>query len=443
MFPITTISDALGVKPAMSSRMAGAAAEWMDLFEHGGSLALPAAIAGELARLATVESEMTVTGRGRGEFLSRQLGPVRASLRRQVETGIAGGALALKPYPRGGGLAVDFVRADEFYPIAFDSTGRLCGAVFLETAVREATVYRRLEYHHLADGGCVIENRAFAAPALADGGVLGQPVPLGRVEAWAALEPVTVIRNVDRLLLGYFRVPLANTIEPGSPLGVSGYSRAVGLIRQAEEQWERILWEYRGTELAVHADEMLFKADGAGGRILPPGRERLYRLVPGLENRMDVFSPAIRDTPLFNGFNNILKRIEFQCCLAYGTLSDPQNVDKTAEEIRASKQRSFSAVRDIQRALESALDDLVYAMDVWATLGGLAPAGEYATAYSWDDSIVNDPAQRKQLFWQYVTAGKFPMWRYLAEFEGYAEDEAKALAAEAATGGAAPEAAGL
>ena len=74
-------------------------------------------------------------------------------------------------------------------------------------------------------------------------------------------------------------------------------------------------------------------------------------------------------------------------------------------------------------------------MDVWATLGGLAPAGAYQTAYSWDDSLVNDPGERKQMFWAYVTAGKFPMWRYLAEFEGYGEDAARAIAAEAEAAG--------
>ena len=35
------------------------------------------------------------------------------------------------------------------------------------------------------------------------------------------------------------------------------------------------------------------------------------------------------------------------------------------------------------------------------------------------------------MFWQYVTAGKFPFWRYLVEFEGYSEDDAKAIAEEA------------
>lgn len=55
----------------------------------------------------------------------------------------------------------------------------------------------------------------------------------------------------------------------------------------------------------------------------------------------------------------------------------------------------------MQRALEAALDDLTYAMDVWATVAKLAPAGKYETAYMWDDSIITDTdkefAQRMQL----------------------------------------------
>ena len=65
-------------------------------------------------------------------------------------------------------------------------------------------------------------------------------------------------------------------------------------------------------------------------------------------------------------FNNQMKLIEFACCLAYGTLSDPQNVDKTATEIKTSKQRSYTFVSDTQQALQTALEDLVYAMNFWA-----------------------------------------------------------------------------
>lgn len=106
-------------------------------------------------------------------------------------------------------------------------------------------------------------------------------------------------------------------------------------------------------------------------------------------------------------------------------------MDKTAEEIKASKQRSYSTVKAIQGALESALRDLLYSMDVLATVYKIAPAGSYEAAFDWDDSIVNDPAARKLLFWSYVQAGKFPYARYLVEFEGYSEDEAAEVVRQA------------
>ena len=73
---------------------------------------------------------------------------------------------------------------------------------------------------------------------------------------------------------------------------------------------------------------------------------------------------------MFNGFNNQLKLVEFNCNLAYGTLSDPQSVDKTATEIKTSKQRSYVMVSDTQMALQDALEDLVYAMSFWSALYG-------------------------------------------------------------------------
>ena len=51
-----------------------------------------------------------------------------------------------------------------------------------------------------------------------------------------------------------------------------------------------------------------------------------------------------------NGYNRIVQKIEFNCGLAYGTLSDPQVVDKTAEEIISSKQRSYATVKAIQNS---------------------------------------------------------------------------------------------
>lgn len=126
--------------------------------------------------------------------------------------------------------------------------------------------------------------------------------------------------------------------------------------------------------------------------------------------------------------------MEFNAGLAYGTLSDPQTVEKTAEEIKASKQRSYSTVRAMQTALQSALADLVYAMDVWTTIGGLAPAGEYEVTFVWDDSIVTDTDKEFAQRLQMVSAGVMRADELRQWYLGESEEEAKKNVPEQDTG---------
>ena len=95
----------------------------------------------------------------------------------------------------------------------------------------------------------------------------------------------------------------------------------------------------------------------------------------------NAYSPEIRDESFFNGYNRIIQKVEFNCGLAYGTLSDPQVVDKTAEEIKASKQRSYATVKSIQNSLGNALENLVAAVEVWMSLGGIAAEGKVEDVY--------------------------------------------------------------
>ena len=54
------------------------------------------------------------------------------------------------------------------------------------------------------------------------------------------------------------------------------------------------------------------------------------------------------------------------------------------------KQRAYITIQRNQEALEQALDDAVYAMDVLTTLYELAPDGIYTTTTDWNDSILTD-----------------------------------------------------
>ncbi len=195
----------------------------------------------------------------------------------------------------------------------------------------------------------------------------------------------------------------------------------------------QIGWEYRSKEAAVHLAQSLLKYRPDLDKFeYPAGMERLYRTVEynsGAVDKpfMDVYSPEIRDEAFFNGWNHQLRLVEFNCNLAYGTLSDRNNTDKTAEEIRASKQRSYSFVQDCQSALQTALEDMVDAMAFWCDLYQLCPSGAYQTSFKWDDSIVVDADKERETDRMDVSMGAMSLWEYRMKWYGETEAQAKAI----------------
>jgi A118 family predicted phage portal protein len=411
MLNTSNVSSALHVDIAISPLMTAALQKWALMYINQAgwltdeikSLGLPAAIAGELARAATIEMDVEISGNKisqrakyksantRAAWLYEQIDRVYPKLREQVEYGVAKGGLMLKPYPVGKNIAVDYVQADCFYPVSFDANGKITACIFSDTRIIGKYYYTRLEFHQMDGNVCWITNAAFKA----DGpNALGRPCPLTEVADWAELQEERGIENVEKLLVGYFRNPGANNIDPTSPLGVSGYSRAVELIQQADTLWANLIWEFKSGKRRMYVNEDAFDK-GADGKPKLPDVD-FYRIINSQSDvgtggkLFEAWTPEFRNAAIQSGLDAILKKIEFNCGLAYGTISDPNTVDKTATEIIASKQRSAATVVDTQKALENALEDLLYAMDVWATLGGLAPAGPYEAAYAFDDSIVTD-----------------------------------------------------
>lgn len=427
------IRDAIGVDVAVSDKMAREIDLWSKMYKNQPPwkrkdlklCGLSAAIAGEFARLVTLELKTEITG---NKFLNDEYQTVTDNIRTYTEYACAKGGLAMKPYVSDGHIEVDMVQADRFFPVKFNSRGEVIAAVFMETVTIGKQVYTRLEYHRHDEKTATyyIINKAFVRQDLDNVEVLGKEVPLSAVPEWADLEETVTIINVKKPLFAYFKIPNANNVDDSSPLGVSVYSRAVDDIKEADYQWTRILWEFEGSELAIDGDVSLFKRKENGEFDLPKGKERLFRMMDFDDDKEQykVFAPPIRDKSLINGFNAILRRVEFNSGLAYGTLSDLNTVDKTAEEIKTSKQRSYSTVSDIQKALQKALEQLIYAMDVIAQLSNLNGGKKYEVSFDWDDSIVIDKEQELQSMQQDATAGLIRKEIYIAAKYGVSEEEA-------------------
>lgn len=421
---------------SVTSEMANQIELWAAMFKNKPSwvdnkniygMNLPAAIASEFSRLVTLELESEVVGSPRAEYLNEQYKKVLNQLRRNVELGCAKGGLIFKPYVTSNGITVQYVQADCFFPISFDSSGNIVQCVFTEQFRKNQKIYTRLEVHSLENKKLNIINRVFVST---NDYSLGSEVGPGVVDRWSELIPTVSYEGVNKLPFGYLKIPLANEADADSPLGTSVYARAKDSIKLADKRYSQIDWEYDAKETAIHIADSLLKYDKTRDKFeYPGGKERLYRTLEyssGANDKLllDAFSPDIRDQSYYNGLNNQLKLVEFHCNLAYGTISDPQNVDKTAEEIKASKQRSYTAVKEIQKATQTALEDLIEAMDFYATVYNLAPLGVYEMTFNWDDSIVVDKEKELMSMQQDAVSGMIRKEIYIARKYGVTEEEA-------------------
>lgn len=459
-----TIEQTLHVTPIMSSQMEEAIQQWTNMYKNQAewlkepsfnnptrvvSLGLPALIASEKARTAllemqseittptekveidnpnfkpaepdelgniiptmeppTIKEERPKTSTVRAEYLNEQYKKLKKQLRRQIEYGIAKGGLVIKPYlvantadgeKADWQIEFDFIQADAFFPLAFNASGEITEAAFIQTQVEKDVVYRRLEYHKWQNNIVTIINKAFKSSNNTNQGDLsgvdlGQEVPLTSIPVWKDLQDKVEIKDVQKPLFAYFKMPEANTIDPTSPLGVSGYSRAVSLIKDADMQYSRLLWEYEGGELAIDIDRdaMSFKDDGKGMQHTVPShlQQRLFRTVDlGESNTYQPYNPMLRDASFIQGLNTILMRIEDVTGLSRGTISDASSEAKTATELKILKQRSYQTNADIQRAIEDTLKNVVYIMDTYCSLYEITEDGEYDVNFEWDDSILVD-----------------------------------------------------
>lgn len=431
--PIGTIEKEFGVQPVTSRLMEDKINLWWSMYINEPPwktcdvqpLGLPGAIGRELARHAMTEFTVAVSGGDRADYLNAQIQPLTSKFSNDLELGLCLGGVAIKPYPDGDRILVD-VATTGFTPTNVDGTGKVIGGVFKTDPVRQGKdYYVRLEYHNFLpreDGTMVyvIENRAYKS---SKNGTVGNAVEIGVVDQWKDIQEYTEIEGLESPLFAYFKQPSANDIDMGSKLGVSVYSGAtVGLIEQADRQWERIKWEYESGERKIFVEGNL-DARQADDRLFVKGA------FTSEGNMLEPFSPEFRDDPLYNGFQRTLQRIEFNVGLAYGTISDPQSVEKTATEILSAKHRQYVTEDAIQKAFQRTMDDLIYAMNAWCDLAQLAPNGEYEVSYNWGDGILDDPDTRRQdmaLDMQQVSAGLMNDWEYRVKW--YGEDEATAKA---------------
>lgn len=456
-----TIEEILHINPAMSSEMKNAIELWNAMYQNKSpwlvqedgtvlkSLGLPSIIASEKARTATIEMKVKITGDGeRADFMRKTFEQVTRTIRKNLEYGIALGGLVIKPYVTKGlddkyVIKFSYVKSTDFYPLTFSADGNLKEAAFIERIITKEFIYSKVEYHKLEGTRLIVTNTAYrnsnnaVQGQVVSGGIqteLGKQVPLTDVDEWANIAPIVEIDDIDILLFAYFKMPEASTVDINSPLGVSGFSRAVSNIRDADEIYSNLLWEFEGGQLAIDVDRTAFNPiiDDKGNvkYALPKYQNRLFRhnLDLGEDDTYNVFNPQFREQSLINGLNTVLMHIEDLCSLSRGTLSEVVYTEaRTATELKITKQCSYSANDEIQKELQKSFEMIFKIMDRYCDLYNIVPSGDYEVAYTWDDSILVDKDTERQGDLLDIDKGLMSKVEYRMKWYGETEEQAQEM----------------
>ena len=357
---------------------------WID--ENTKSLHVARTMCEKVAKAVTIEFKSTCSDKYIDKVYQRFL----KKKRKFVEQLLGKSSIFFRPYFDGKNIKINIIQADKFIPVGFDDDGNLISYILIDQLTQNNKIYTRLEYNEYKNNSLTIKNICYVGQP--NGVILSKKIELYEVDKWKDIEPTQSIEGIDRLIGGFVTMPTSNDLDNDSPIGQPIYHNALGILEEIDHQYSRIIHEYEGTELAVDVDESILKIEN-GKYKLPVGKERYFRkwdFDETKEKSFNIFSPEIRDNPLFNGLNEFLIQVESACHLSHGTLAKPEAIEKPAQEIKASKQDYYVTVSDIQAVLQDAFEDLLYGIYVLCKLYRLPVGTNYLTEYEWDDSILVD-----------------------------------------------------
>lgn len=407
---------------------------WLNDVDHIKTINFAKAVCSETARLAMLGTKITIDGSARATWLQEHIDRIYFKLRDWVEYGCAYGTVILKPNGKG----IDLVIPGNFIVTDVEN-GEISGIVFVNRETVGKKYYTRLEYHRFVNDVYAITNRCYIGDSEND---TNKRIDISRTP-WAELAEESFIENVNTHLYGVLKMPHANNIDVDSPMGLPIFSDAIEELKDLDIAYSRNAKEILDSKKTVLIDSDKMFASGIPlAEMTAFGMEQARKDMSlpdyvknvygnGRDDFYQEINPTLNTDTRLTGLNALLSQIGYKIGYSNGYFVFNESTGiQTATGVEAEQQRTIQFIKDVRDKVEGCLDRVIYALNVFADLYNLSPAGMYEVVYDFGD-ITHNQAEEKQRWWGYVSAGKIPFWYYLMKYEGYSEEEAKMLEAEA------------
>ena len=431
LFSTATIKDVTGLDTNISANMYKAIGLWESMIsgnapwnEKAPPCGVLEQISGRLSMLVSREIGLEVDNQAILDVMTH----INKNVDKIVDYITLLGSCIIRPIFSNGKLQYEIIPLGNYLPISYDFDGTLTGALILKEIINGSKKWLLTEEHSYIGTMHSVKCRLYS-----NNGALRE-TSLSNCPQTAELTPEYTWLEVKQPMIIEFRNHAINKID-GSNVPVAIIAGAEELIKNADEQFERMNWEQKGGELRVWADrDMFMKRQKRNGETVGVKMtSELNRLVVQIEGdgstdgkRIVEHSPQLRTTQQNEMLQQIFRRIELTCNLGKGTISDMESVQQTATQYSGGRQELYAIVDKIEDEIEVKYHHCATVLAHMASAYKLG-ANNSEIKVTWnDDQTRKDVSAAKVMAINEVNAGIRNKWEYRRDFFG--EDEAQAKA---------------
>lgn len=350
------------------------------------------------------------------------------------------------------GDGIDFLPPERFLITDSDSNGVVRGFVGFDWKKEQDIYYVKAEYNRYEtdENGQIRQKISAKAYKTRDLNTIGETVKLGAVSEWKDIQPEVTIDGLDAPLFIYWRTPFANSIDPDSPLCLPIFADAIEEIKDFDIAYSRNAGEIADSQRIILADDRLMMPTGTpvnAGRgifsklVRAVGAVQLPHFVKNVfggspQEFYQEINPTLNTEVRKVGINQQLQIIGYKCGFSNGYFSfDSSRGIQTATQVEADDRRTLQTVEAFRNILDGKNHDgvlhrIVYILYIIAVSNGEMTPTNYTVQCNFLDLVRNYEDDKNRAY-QLMVQNIIPKWYYLMKWEGYSENEAKALVEEA------------
>lgn len=326
----------------------------------------------KLASLVFNEQAEIVVDGPASDFVTEALKNDRfnKNFERYLESCLALGGMAMRPYVDGNRLRVAFIQAPVFLPLQTNTQDVSSAAIVTKTTKTENKkniYYTLIEFHEWKDEKYIITNELYKSDQ-AD--TVGKRVPLA--DLYDDLEEQIPINGLSRPLFTYLKPPGMNNKDINSPLGLSIFDNAKSTIDFINMTYDEFMWEVKMGQRRVVVPEQTVRLElnQQGEQVFASNKfdpeQNVYMQVNGGGDELKIgihdLTTPIRSDDYIKAINEGLALFEMQIGVSAGMFTFDGKSMKTATEVVSENSDTYQLRNSIVSLVEQSIKELVVSM---------------------------------------------------------------------------------